>query len=107
MLSNAQVGVWGACIEYEEGAQGSLSYKISEKSPKRFYMIFLEKISILLCNFNLYFTQYASFGIFCFQQKHDEKNQRQVLTLGDERLTLETSVFESFTVANLPYRPCG
>ena len=25
----------------------------------------------------------------------------------DEGLTLETSVFESFTVANLPYRPCG
>ena len=24
----------------------------------------------------------------------------------DEGLTLETSVFESFTVANLPYRPC-
>ena len=25
----------------------------------------------------------------------------------DEGLTLETSVFESCTVANLPYRPCG
>ena len=25
----------------------------------------------------------------------------------DEGLTLETSVFESFTVADLPYRPCG
>ena len=25
----------------------------------------------------------------------------------DEGLTLETSVFESFTVANIPYRPCG
>ena len=25
----------------------------------------------------------------------------------DEGLTLETSVFESFTVANLPHRPCG
>ena len=25
----------------------------------------------------------------------------------DEGLTLETSVFESFTVANLPCRPCG
>ena len=25
----------------------------------------------------------------------------------DEGLTLETSVFESFTVANLPNRPCG
>ena len=25
----------------------------------------------------------------------------------DDRLTLETSVFESFTVAILPYRPCG
>ena len=25
----------------------------------------------------------------------------------DEGLMLETSVFESFTVANLPYRPCG
>ena len=25
----------------------------------------------------------------------------------DEGLTFETSVFESFTVANLPYRPCG
>ena len=25
----------------------------------------------------------------------------------DEGLTLETSVSESFTVANLPYRPCG
>ena len=25
----------------------------------------------------------------------------------DEGLTLETSVFESFTVANLPYRLCG
>ena len=25
----------------------------------------------------------------------------------DEGLTLETSVFESLTVANLPYRPCG
>ena len=25
----------------------------------------------------------------------------------DEGLTLEMSVFESFTVANLPYRPCG
>ena len=25
----------------------------------------------------------------------------------DEGLTLETSVLESFTVANLPYRPCG
>ena len=25
----------------------------------------------------------------------------------DEGPTLETSVFESFTVANLPYRPCG
>ena len=25
----------------------------------------------------------------------------------DEGLTLETSVFESFTVANLPYRPCS
>ena len=24
-----------------------------------------------------------------------------------DSLTLETSVFESFTVANLPYRPCG
>ena len=24
-----------------------------------------------------------------------------------EGLTLETSVLESFTVANLPYRPCG
>ena len=25
----------------------------------------------------------------------------------DLGLTLETSVLESFTVANLPYRPCG
>ena len=25
----------------------------------------------------------------------------------DEGLTLETSIFESFTVANLPYRLCG
>ena len=25
----------------------------------------------------------------------------------DEGLTLETSIFESFTVANLPYRPYG
>ena len=25
----------------------------------------------------------------------------------DEGLKLETSVFESFTVANLPYGPCG
>ena len=25
----------------------------------------------------------------------------------DEGLTLETTVFECFTVANLPYRPCG
>ena len=25
----------------------------------------------------------------------------------NEGLTLETSVSESFTVANLPYRPCG
>ena len=25
----------------------------------------------------------------------------------DEGLTLETLVFESFTVANLPYQPCG
>ena len=25
----------------------------------------------------------------------------------DEEFTLETSVFESFTVANLPYGPCG
>ena len=25
----------------------------------------------------------------------------------DEGLTLETLVFEPFTVANLPYRPCG
>ena len=25
----------------------------------------------------------------------------------DEGITLETSVFESFSVANLPYRPCG
>ena len=25
----------------------------------------------------------------------------------DEGLTLETSVFESFKVANLPHRPCG
>ena len=25
----------------------------------------------------------------------------------DKGLTLETSVFESFTVANLPYQPCG
>ena len=25
----------------------------------------------------------------------------------DEGLTVETSVFEFFTVANLPYRPCG
>ena len=25
----------------------------------------------------------------------------------EEGLPLETSVFESFTVANLPYRPCG
>ena len=25
----------------------------------------------------------------------------------DEGLKLQTSVFESFTVANLPYRPCG
>ena len=29
------------------------------------------------------------------------------LIINDEGLTLETSVFESFTVANLPYRPCG
>ena len=27
--------------------------------------------------------------------------------LSDEGLTLETSVFESFTVVNLPYGPCG
>ena len=27
--------------------------------------------------------------------------------VSDEGLTLETLVFESFTVANLPYRPCG
>ena len=34
---------------------------------------------------------------------------QQVLSLihSDEGLTLKTSVFESFTVANLPYRPCG
>ena len=25
----------------------------------------------------------------------------------DEGLTLETSVFKSFMVANLPYQPCG
>ena len=25
----------------------------------------------------------------------------------DEGLTLETLLFESFTMANLPYRPCG
>ena len=30
-----------------------------------------------------------------------------LLIQSDEGLTLETSVFESFTVANLPYRPCG
>ena len=35
----------------------------------------------------------------------------QTLVIGsihsDEGLTLETSVFESFTLANLPYQPCG
>ena len=30
-----------------------------------------------------------------------------ILIHSDEGLTLETSVFESYTVANLPYRPCG
>ena len=36
------------------------------------------------------------------------KRARQSESEGeDEGLTLETSVFESFTVANLPYRPCG
>ena len=37
-------------------------------------------------------------------------NSRQYRTMSyipDEGLTLETSVFESFTVAILPYRPCG
>ena len=32
---------------------------------------------------------------------------KEVAIHSDEGLTLETSVFESFTVANLPYRPCG
>ena len=34
-------------------------------------------------------------------------SQLMVSIHSDEGLTLETSVFESFTVANLPYRPCG
>ena len=36
-----------------------------------------------------------------------QNNRERVLIHSDEGLTLETSVFESFTVANLPYRPCG
>ena len=30
-----------------------------------------------------------------------------IIVRPDEGPTLETSVFGSFTVANLPYRPCG
>ena len=49
------------------------------------------------------------------QTTQKEENQRIPFTLSfhpdrihsDVGLTLETSVFESFTVANLPYRPCG
>ena len=34
--------------------------------------------------------------------------EKSVLRIhSDEGLKLETSLFESFTVANLPYRPCG
>ena len=38
---------------------------------------------------------------------NSEVNQISNQIHSDEGLTLEMSVFESFTVANLPYRPCG
>ena len=42
-------------------------------------------------------------------QNPNSKDQARSLTSlrSDEGLTLETSVFDSFTVDNLPYRPCG
>ena len=44
----------------------------------------------------------------CQVQAHSSKlTSFSVRIHSDEGLTLETSVFESFTVANLPYRPCG
>ena len=53
-----------------------------------FYCLFLLITSLLLPYINSIFHNYS-------------------LIHSDEGLTLETSVFESFTVANLPYRPCG
>ena len=35
------------------------------------------------------------------------KRKNHFVIHSDQGLTLETSVFECFTVGNLPYRPCG
>ena len=48
------------------------------------------------CLLNVQFFLHIHMVFFCVAKIHS-----------DEGLTLETSVFESFTVANLPYRPCG
>ena len=42
------------------------------------------------------FSKWREINLWAFKEIHS-----------DEGLTLETSVFESFTVANLPNRPCG
>ena len=40
-----------------------------------------------------------------FIENNTRNNRAPVLIHSDEAPTLETSVFESFTMANLPYRP--
>ena len=58
-------------------------------------------LSVLVFKISMLIPGDESFGKLALRQS--ESNP----IYSYEGLTLETSVFESFTVANLPYRPCG
>ena len=45
--------------------------------------------------------------MFVYMMFSAAKDILYVFVHSDEELKLETVVFESFRVANLPYRPCG
>ena len=59
--------------------------------------------------FKFYFLcfGYGNLMIMSLKQRINLNHNISTLFHSDEGLTLETSVFEFFTVANLPYRPCG
>ena len=71
-------------------------------------------LSVPVCKATILFFHYLFIYLFIYydllhtKQIHKGNlDNKYSLIHSDEGLTLETSVFESFTVANLPYRPCG